>query len=374
MSETPYGNDKMAWLAYHEGFPPTAPTQVQMILSDLCQQDCVNPDGTPWCAYRMPGNLSNELFVGESEVSKFGHSNPKRFMPTDRALSLLEEMKAAGVQAVQFTGGGEPLLAPGHKRIFEHALELGFKCSLVSNGVALTPEVIHLLPRFSWVRISVDAGTSETYSKTRTTHPSNFAKVLNNLSSIAMAIRRAESECVLGMGFVVMPHNWQELELGTLVARAADCQNIRLSAMFGPDDEKPYLEIYDDIKREIDKAKTHETDNFKVYDLFGDRIEDLRLGNPDYPVCAKMHYCSYVGADMQLYICCVYSYNQRGKLAGDLGNLKERRFDEFWASEERRQFMESFDPRGCERCQFNPSNRAVNALLSKIPPLHIEFP
>lgn len=376
MSESPYSHNKMPWLAFHEGWPPKAPSQVQMVLSDLCQMDCVDEKGSPWCAYRMPGYTSNQLFVGDSEVSKFGHSNPKRFMPTKRALELLREMRAAGVAAIQFTGGGEPLLHPEHRLIFETALDHGFECSLVSNGLALTKEVKALLPRFEWVRISVDAGTAETYSKTRTTHPDNFRKVLGNIADVAEAIVEADSKCVLGMGFVVMPHNWKELELGVAEAKHAGCQNIRLSAMFSPEDEKPYIDIYDSIKRSIVAVKAMYAGDrsFKVYDLFGDRIEDLRLGNPDYPVCAKMHFCSYIGADLQVYMCCVYSYNEQGKVAGDFGNLKSRAFDEFWASDERKKFMADFSPSSCVRCQFNPANRAMNALISDEAPLHINFP
>ncbi|KKM02422.1 hypothetical protein LCGC14_1784650, partial [marine sediment metagenome] len=36
--------------------PP--PVHIHMILSDLCNQDC------HFCAYRMSGGLSSELFVG----------------------------------------------------------------------------------------------------------------------------------------------------------------------------------------------------------------------------------------------------------------------------------------------------------------------
>lgn len=373
MASSPYSAEKMPWLALHEGWPPKAPSQVQVILSDLCQMDCVDLNGNPWCAYRQPGYSSNELFGAGAEFSKFGHSNPKRFMPTERALALLEEMKSAGVKAVQWTGGGESLLHPDHLGIFDRALELGFESSLVTNGLAMSHELKVMLHAFSWVRVSVDAGNAETYSKTRTTNPANFRKVLNNVADVAMILKEKKSQCVLGIGFVVMPHNWKEIEQGVLEARATGCQNVRLSAMFSDEDEKPYIDIYDDIKREIAAAKLHETDSFKVYDLFGDRIEDLRLHNPDYPVCAKMHYCSYIGADMRAYICCIYSYSERGKIAGDLGDLTNRRFDEFWASEDRKKFMQDFDPTKCERCQFGPGNRAMASLLGP-KPLHVRFP
>ncbi|HAM40793.1 MAG TPA: hypothetical protein DCP69_05505 [Candidatus Omnitrophica bacterium] len=376
--DSPYSSGKMPWLMVHEGWPPKAPSQAQLILSDLCQMDCVDLDGHPWCAYRQPGYTSNELFASDVELSKFGHNNPKRFMDTDRALALLDEMKSAGVKALQLTGGGEPLLHPAHQRIFERALELGFECSLVSNGLALTDDVKRIVSDFKWVRISIDAGTAETYSKTRTTHPRNFGKVLGNVADLAAIIKERKTDTVLGIGFVVMPHNWREIEQGVLAAKESGASNIRMSAMFSLQDEKPYVAIYQDIKASIAEAKRHETETFKVYDLFGDRIEDLRLGNPDYDICAKMHYCTYIGmapdGSPQVFACCVYSYSEYGKVAGDLGNLKNRRFDEFWTSEERKKWMQDFRPRSCERCQFNPANRTMADLLSAKPPVHVRFP
>lgn len=370
---SPYSADKMPWLAMNEGWPPKAPSQVQVILSDLCQMDCVDATGNPWCAYRMPGYTSNELFTKDAEVSSFGHNNPKRFMPAERAIRLVQEIQDAGCKAIQWTGGGEPLLHPSHLEIMTHSQAIGLENSLVTNGLAFKEPMMDLAASFEWVRVSIDAGTAETYSKTRTTAASNFRKVLGNVRRIADLIAEKKSRCVLGVGFVVMPHNWQEIEQGIIEAKAAGAHNVRLSAMFSPEDEKPYIDIYHGIKRDIAIAKRHETETFKIYDLFGDRIEDLRLHNPDYPICAKMHYCSYIGADLQTYICCVYSYNEQGKVAGDFGSLANRRFDEFWASEERRKFMEAFQPSQCVRCQFNPANRAMNALIGPAP-THVRFP
>ena len=122
---------------------PDSPSQVQVVLSDLCQQDC------SFCAYRMSGYSSNELFVGDSPLAKYGHSNPVRFMPVDRALALMDELKAAGVLAVQFTGGGEPTVHAEHQRVFSRALDLGLRSALVSNGVKWGDSLrADVLPRF----------------------------------------------------------------------------------------------------------------------------------------------------------------------------------------------------------------------------------
>src|SRR6185436_8088075 len=90
------------------------PPHVQLILSDLCNQDC------SFCAYRMSGGFSSEQFAGPA-----GEKNPNRKIPTDKAIEILNDCAALGVKAVQFTGGGEPTVHPEHMKLFNHALGLG---------------------------------------------------------------------------------------------------------------------------------------------------------------------------------------------------------------------------------------------------------
>ena len=215
-----YSDLKMAWHLMADGKITGAPKQAQVILSALCNQNC------HFCAYRMDGYSSNEMFVGGSEVARFGHNNPKRWMPTERALRLVDELAEAGVQAIQWTGGGEPTVHPDHELIFRRAEERGFRQALVSNGMSWSGELIAMLPRFAWARVSVDAGTAETYSKIRDTPEGNFNKVWGNIRRVAADIRQwrdmspTSPPCVLGVGYVVTPENWSEIERG--IGMAAD--------------------------------------------------------------------------------------------------------------------------------------------------------
>lgn len=340
------------WYAL-EGRLPDAPKQVQLILSDLCNQDC------SFCAYRMSGYTSNELFMGDSEASKYGHSNPKRWIPTDRALSLLNEFKEAGVLAVQFTGGGEPTVHPDHEEIFDKALRLGLRCALVSNGIKWSDTLIsNTLPRFDWVRVSIDAGNRESYARMRHTPESNWNRVWMNVRALATEIKQADSPCALGLGYVVTPESWGEILEFSRLASYSGAHNIRFSALFSPEDEHPFDGIHEQIVEVIQSARRM-FPSLRIYDNFGSRIEDLKQHNPDYKRCGYMHYTSYVGADLNNYVCCVYSYNKRGLMT----NLKEQSFSNWWRSDERKEFMGNFDARGCERCQFNQKNRALNYVI-----------
>lgn len=353
MSHGLYSQLKPAWWAARQGLAwPDAPRQVQLILSDLCSHDCV------WCAYRMSGYTSNELFTVGSPISTFGHNNPIRFMPTERAMKLLEEFQEAGVLAVQYTGGGESTLHKSHEAIYARTLEMGLKAALVSNGDSWGPRLsTEILPRFDWVRVSVDAGNPESYARTRRISPKIWDKVWRHIHELSGSIRAQQTNTKLGIGFVVSPDSWREIPDCAQLAKEAGVNNLRLTAVFSPENEKPYVAIYKDIVELIAETKEQfNSHEFTVYDNFGSRINDLRLGNPDYKTCGYMRYTSFVGADMNNYVCCVYSYNKRGLMT----NLGDRSFAKWWKSDERKEFMEKFDARGCERCQFNGINKALN--------------
>lgn len=365
-----YSELKPVWWYAREGKLPDAPKQVQLILSDLCNQDC------SFCAYRMSGYTSNELFVGSSERAAYGHNNPKRWIPTERALSLLDEFKDAGVLSVQFTGGGEPTVHPAHETVFEKALLLGLRCSLVSNGVKWSNSLLTMLARFDWVRVSIDAGNAASYARTRNTPITNWDRVWTNVESLAAEIKSRRTATALGLGFVVTPDSYHEIPEFAARARDSGADNIRFTAMFSPADDRPFAAIYSQIRVLIDQARRLERPGFTIHDNFGSRLEDLHQHSPDYRFCSYQFYTAYVGGDLNAYRCCVLAYNKRGLVQG--GDLKTRSFKDFWQSQQRKDDMEALDARGCERCQFNAKNRQLLYVMgnteSDASPRHMEWP
>ena len=367
-----YSENKLVWWYAREHALPEAPKQVQLILSDLCNQSC------SFCAYRMDGYTSNQLFTEGAELAAYGHNNPKRWIPTERALSLLEEFRDLGVLAVQFTGGGEPTVHPEHDRLFRQALNLGLRCSLVSNGLKWSTHLTRdLLPRFDWVRVSIDAASDTSYAETRRTPVSAWTQVWKNVLTLTDAVKEAKSPCQVGLGFVVTPQSHPEILRFAEIASKSGVANIRYTAMFSPEDEKPFLAVYDQIVGDIHWAREkYQRPDFEIHDNFGSRFDDLRQKAPDYQTCSYQHYTAYVGGDLQAYRCCVLAYNERGLVAG--GDLRERSFTEFWRSQERKDDMAALDPRGCERCQFNSKNRQLLYVMgnteSDTVPRHMEWP
>lgn len=356
MSLNVYSPMKPAWhldrlTAIREGLHPR-PVHAHLILSDLCNQDC------SFCAYRLSTGLSNELFVGESEVAKIGTNNPKRQIPVDRAIELVEDCAEVGVRAIQFTGGGEPTVHPHHLEVMNRAQQLGMETALVTNGVKLDP-YSPVIRAHKWIRVSVDAGTPETYSKVRRVPEKHWTKVWQNITALADGY-----EGVLGVGFVVTPDNYKEVEQAAILARAAGAQNIRVGAVFSREGLNFYGGKIEEIAHVVQYVKktVSAVGSFEVFDQFGLRINDLESGSPTEKKCYYQHFTLYIGGDQWLYRCCVTGYTTAGRVA-DLSKVRLR--DAFPFA------YEPFDARQCQYCQFQGQNKAIAALVHE--PTHINF-
>lgn len=340
-----YSQSKAAWhldriSELRAGRVP-APVHVQLILSDLCNQDCA------FCAYRMSGGLSTELF-GTAETH-----NPNRRIPTEKAEEIIRDCARVGVRAIQFTGGGEPTVHPAHLQLFALAQELGLETALVSNGVKLDP-LHRAVLGMRWIRISVDAGTEATYCAVRRVAPAHWRKLWTNIENLAALYLGR-----LGVGFVVTPENYRELAQCVELCAANGVPSVRVGAVFSEHGRAFYGDLDLEIRRSIDAAKrAAEASGVEVIDLFDRRIGDLETGAPRSAFCGYQHLTSYIGADLGVYRCCNTAYTRRGKIA----SLEEQSFAAYLTS---RRLMDGFDARGCKFCQFLGQNAVIESLASE---------
>lgn len=310
---------------------PVGPVHVQIILSDLCNQAC------HFCAYRDPTYTSSKLFHIQ------GDYNPKRYLPFEKLIEILDDCKEMGVQAIQYTGGGEPTVYPKFQEAINETVDRGFKWALVTNGVLSKGRDFSTA---AWVRVSLDAAKAETYSKIRSVPQDHFYKACQTIKRY---------RC--GVGFVVTPENWCEVREATALVRSLGASNIRIGAQFSSQDSKLFEDFRDEASELCRDAENLAEPGFEVHNRFDEKLGELDDGNPDYDRCGYQYFTTYIGADQNLYRCCVYAYNPHGLL----GSVKDRRFKDVW--KEAHASFKTFNARGCERCQFQNINRSINEVL-----------
>jgi MoaA/NifB/PqqE/SkfB family radical SAM enzyme len=248
------------------------------------------------------------------------------------------------VKAIQFTGGGEPTVHPDHLELFARAQSHGIATALVTNGVALDakhPAVYAM----SWIRVSVDAGTPQTYAKTRRVALRYWDTAWGKVADMAKLCSGTVS-----VGFVVTPDNYHELPLACDMAMQAGVANVRVGAVFSADGVGHYGELLPEIRAGLADARARYGD--LVVDLFDRRIADLEAGNPTEPLCGYQYLSTYIGGDLGVYRCCNTAYTRAGKVA----SLHDRRFASLFNAP-----ITDFNATGCRFCQFRGQNHVIAA-------------
>ena len=336
------------------------PTQIQLVISDKCNLNC------SFCAYRNVGYTSSKNF-GETRLDGSVNQNPNRRISYNKCVEIIDDCVYLGIKACQITGGGEPTVHPKHKEILEYVLEKGLELALVTNGVVMQTGMPEVLTKASWVRFSLDASNRESYKNIKGVDA--FKKVNSNISKVVEAKKQKKSSVIIGIGFVVEKNNYQEIYDAAVLAKKLGVDNFRVSAAFMNDNLKYHLGHYKKAKALAARAQVDlEDDSFKVFNLFGDRLQDLIDEKPTYSFCGYMQFNTYIGGDLKVYTCCNNAYNDLGKV----GSIKNKNFKDFWLSIDKIKIYNKFDARNCERCMFNNKNKFINYCI-KEDAKHINF-
>ena len=299
-----------------------------------------------------------------------------RKLDADRMAERLAEMGAAGVKSAMFAGEGEPLLHKGIVTMARAADAAGIDTAFTTNGVLLRGAVAEgLLPLASWIKISLGAGTPETYARIHRTNPADFAAVAQNLKA---AVRRREEgglAVTLGVQMLLLPENAAEAE--TLAKMCRDDLGVDYLVI------KPYSQHKKSLTQTyagIDYAgfldlgqrlEALSNDRFRV--VFRARTMQKYHQAKPYPVCqAVPFFWAYVASDGSLCSCSAWLGDERFSL----GNLMEASFAEVWQGERRRRNL-ALVAGGLDvaDCRANCRMDEVNIYLwgQKNPPAHVNF-
>jgi MoaA/NifB/PqqE/SkfB family radical SAM enzyme len=327
----------------------TIPVSLQLILSDYCNHDC------HFCAYRASAGFSTERFADAE-----GNKNPNRMMDADKAKEILKDASDAGVKSVIFTGGGEPTVHPKHLELFEYAWDLGLDCALNTNGVTFRKDWERILPVFSYVRFSIDAGTADEYMRIRSCPKSHYERALGNMKMLREEVDKSGTACVVGAGYVVTPENYVNLHEGVLRIRDSGAHYVRLAAMQSTEDKSAYGRSWDVARDEARTCAELTTPEFTVYDL----MDGVMGERPDYEFCGFQHFVTYIGANLEIYRCCYTAYTNLGLV----GSLENQTLAEYLGTNR----LDGFDARDCRVCPLNTKNKVINAAIEP-DPIHVNF-
>ena len=117
--------------------------------------------------------------------------------------------------------------------------------------------------------------------------------------------------------------------------------------------------LYVKIKEQLLYAKKLEDSNFKVIDLFN-RIDDIKKYNRKWQgICYLPRYTLEIGADGNIYPCCIYKYNSEYIM----GNIYNNSINEIIDSNVYNQVYNKLTSDKCLPCFFDEQNNIIHYLL-----------
>ena len=268
----------------------------------------------------------------------------------------LGEAKKLGVKSVMYAGTGEPL---AHKRINQIVSSAAFwelDQAFTTNGVLLDklkhPEMC------SWIKVSLNAGTKESYARIHQTDEKDWEKVWTNIK--ALVHRRGH--CTVGVQCVVLPENFMDMEQLANLSQDAGVDYLVL---------KPYSQgtfsivqrqiDYKEMEDELQAVKQFSTPSFQV--IYRENAVKREVEEHKYEKCLATPFMwTYSMADGRMFSCSAHLMDNRFCI----GNLNTHSFQEIWEGEGRRKQWELMKEFDIHQCRKNCRMESVNQYLDQV--------
>lgn len=306
-------------------------------------------------------------------VDYIGYQNVR--WETELLKTRLSEMAKLGIRSVMFAGEGEPLLHKNLDEIIEHCSDVGIDSSITTNFVMLNEKNVYkIFKNASWVKISINAGTRESYSLIHRTKPEDFDKVIENMKLAVKTKKENNFTCTLGAQMLLLPENkdeaitlakvCKEIGLDYVVIKPYSQHLFSQTKTYENIDYKPMLELEHEFEALNDE-------NFNVV-FRSNTMKKLDSGHSYKKCYSTPYFWAHMMADGALYGCSAYLSQEKFCY----GNLKENTFQEIWESEKRLKSIayvkEELDISHCRtNCRMDEVNRYLWRL--KNPNAHDNF-
>ena len=284
----------------------------------------------------------------------------------------LKDMSEMGVKSVYYAGEGEPTLHKDFAYFIEYGKSMGMSQALSTNGTLLNSEMAgKILKHMSWIRFSIDAGTSNTYSAIHGVAPGFYDKVLQNIKDCVRIKKENNYDVDIGVQMVLMTDNINEAEILGRWCKDEGVDNFQVK----PAHNHPkssfttgiYKFVHDSLQENLEKLQN---DDFTVV-VRVKSAERLNM-DKDYVECHGFHYYVIIDAMGNIIPCAIF-YNEPGYM---YGNLHKNSFKEIWTGQRRLDIIQKIADRkfctcGKYACRLDVLNRYLQRV--KYPERNDEF-
>lgn len=163
----------------------------------------------------------------------------------------LAAMAERGLRSVILIGGGEPTVYPGFVAFTRFLKDLGLEVAIVSNG-GRNERILEVVDRFDgkdWVRLSLDAGTDDTFQRM---HKPKKPVSLDHICQGVTRIKERNPAPRMGFSFII---TWRGSARGTGEKVVENLDEIPMAARRARDHGFDYISFKPFLTRRLDGAE-----------------------------------------------------------------------------------------------------------------------
>lgn len=298
-------------------------------------------------------------------------------LPIELMRERLPEMGRLGVKSIMFAGEGEPLLHRDINEIIQLTKSSGIDVSLTTNSSILPRGFLETaLEHVSWIKVSINAGSPETYAEIHRTKASHFQQTVNNMAAMVRTRNERGLDCTVGAQILLLPENHHEVERLAVICRdeiGLDYLVVKPYSQHMFSHTQKYAELeYDTFLHMEESLKHLNSDRFNV--IFRSNTMRKYTTADRYAHCYSVPFLwGYIMASGTVSGCSAYLLDERF----EYGNIKEHTFEDIWKSPRRQAsfdyIMNTLDIEECRRnCRMDEVNRYLYRLIDN-PPHHVNF-
>lgn len=344
-----FHKDKLESLAKGE---VTAPIYVRVKPTNKCNHHCF------YCSY----DPEFKYILSEKK-------NAFDEIPKEKMIEILNNFKEMGVKAITYSGGGEPLVYPHIEEALEKTLNLGIDLSIITNGQSLNGRKAEFLSQAEWVRISADYCNQDLFVNHRKISKEFFEKEKENIARFS---KIKKPGCELGVNFLVTHLNSEFIYESAKFFKNLGANHIRFSPIYVPQgnelasegSESYHSSSKKRVLEQIEKAKSLEDKNFKIFSYYETDFNSVMASNRPYSRCFMMETVPVIAANQKVYFCHDKAYSDSGLI----GSIKDQSFKELWFSKETAKRFSEFNPKeSCKHhCTADGRNLAITKMINNL--------
>ena len=314
-----------------------APLHVRLKPTNACNHRC------RYCAY-----LEEDMQLGQN-------MNIHDSIPHAKMNEIIDDLIDMGVNAVTFSGGGEPLVYPYIVETMHKLADSPIKFALLTNGALLSGEKAEILSQSAtWVRISMDGWDDDSYKRYRNAGDGEYTKVMNNIKNFI----NLEGNCLLGVSLIIDTENCYNIyktlkkykEIGVSTVKASAC----IVGNSGDETNMFHAKTFKKTKEEIQRAIVDlQDDSFEIFDAYHEMNDKFSM---DYSWCPYLQIVPVIAADQNVYSCHDKAYNLD---SGVIGNIKDQSFKNLWMNGKEKFFKINPSCDCKHHCAVNNHNKLI---------------